>query len=112
MKLSEIADILSAEIHTKEVDLNINIECGRASDLLSDVLRNPMENSVLLTGLVNVQVIRTAELMDIRAIVFVRDKKPSEEMIALANASNIALLSTKYRLYRCCGLLYSHGLLD
>ncbi|MDF2547781.1 hypothetical protein [Anaerosolibacter sp.] len=112
MKLSEIVELLSAKVYTHPVDLDMNIEYGRASDLLSDVLRNPMENSVLLTGLVNVQVIRTAELMDIRAIVLVRDKEPLPEMIELANESNIALLSTEYMLYRSCGLLFGHGLLD
>jgi hypothetical protein len=112
LKLSEIIELLSAKVHTNNIDPNISVEYGRASDLLSDVLRNPMENSVLLTGLVNVQVIRTAELMDIRAIVLVRDKEPLPEMIELANESNIALLSTEYKLYRSCGLLFQHGLLD
>lgn len=110
MKLKEIIDILSAEIHTHDIDLEMDVEHGRASDLLSDVLRYQAENSILLTGLINPQVIRTAEMMDIRAIVFVRDKDPTEEMIELANASGIALLSTEYKLFKCCGLLYQHGL--
>ncbi|MBB6216277.1 hypothetical protein HNQ80_002376 [Anaerosolibacter carboniphilus] len=112
MKLSEIIELLSAKVYTEPIDLDMDIEYGRASDLLSDVLRSPMENSVLLTGLVNVQVIRTAELMDIRAIVLVRDKEPSPEMIELATESNITLLGTEYKLYRSCGLLFSRGLLD
>ncbi|QXM06400.1 hypothetical protein [Crassaminicella indica] len=117
MKLSEIIDILSAEIYTKNIDFDISFDYGRASDLLSDVLRddvlrNPTHNCIFLTGLINLQVIRTAEMMDVKGIVFVRGKKPSKEMIELASAHDIILLGTKYKLYKCCGLLYSHGLHD
>lgn len=112
MKLSEIINILSTKPYTNNVDCNLSIESCRASDLLSDVLRNPTDHSIFLTGLINLQVIRTAEIMDIRVIVFVRDKKPSQEMIELASSNGIILLGTEYKLYKCCGLLYSHGLRD
>ncbi|TCO72289.1 hypothetical protein [Marinisporobacter balticus] len=110
MKLSEIIAILSAKSYTNNVDLNLSIASCRASDLLSDVLRNPIDNSILLTGLINTQVIRTAEIMDILVIVFVRNKKPSKEIMQLALNNDIILLGTEYKLYECCGLLYSHGL--
>ncbi|WZL74265.1 hypothetical protein QBE52_05880 [Clostridiaceae bacterium 35-E11] len=110
MKLSEIIDILSATIHSDPIDLDIPIESCKASDLLSDVLKNPIDHSILLTGLNHLQVVRTAEMMDIKAVVFVRNKKPSQEMIRLASINGIALLSTEYKLFKCCGLLYSHGL--
>lgn len=110
MKLSEIIDILSATIYSTPIDIDMSIESCRASDLLSDVLRNPIDHSILLTGLNHLQVVRTAEMMDIKAIVLVRDKKPSQEMIGLASSNGIALLSTKYKLFKCCGLLYSRGL--
>lgn len=115
MKLSQIIQLLSAEVYTKNVDLNLSFDYGRASDLLSDVLRDdvlrdPTHNCIFLTGLVNLQVIRTAEMMDIQAIVFVRGKQPSKEIIDLATKNGIILLGTKYKLYKCCGLLYSHGL--
>ncbi|MFZ5969160.1 MAG: hypothetical protein ACOYVK_18545 [Bacillota bacterium] len=112
MKLSDIVEILSADLCTSNADFNMDILYGRASDLLSDVLRFPMENAVLLTGLVNPQVIRTAEMVDIKAIVFVRDKVPTEEMIELAEELGIILMTTKHKLYRCCGLLYNQGLFD
>ncbi len=110
LKLSEIIDILSAEACTNNIEWDLEIEHCRASDLLSDVLTFPAENCLLLTGLANCQVIRTAEMMDIQVIIFVRNKKPSQEMLNLAIENNIALFSTKYQLYSCCGLLYKYGL--
>ena len=66
----------------------------------------------MLTGLVNPQVIRTAEMMDIVCIVFVRGKKPTDAMIDLANERSLTLLSTNYRMFSACGILYEHGLSD
>ena len=78
---------------------------------MSDVLAYVKDQAVLLTGLVNPQVIRTAEMMDMMCIVFVRSKKPSEEMIALARESGIALMTTERRMYDACGILYTNGLI-
>jgi hypothetical protein len=78
--------------------------------MMSDVLAYVKDQAVLLTGLVNPQVIRTAEMMDMRCIVFVRSKKPSDEMLELARESNIVLLSSAKRMYDACGLLYQGGL--
>ena len=109
MKLSEIKEILSAEILTAETEeLNINTACG--CDLMSDVLAFVKDQSLLLTGLINPQVIRTAEMMDIVAVCFVRGKRPPEDVIELAKESGIAVLTTDYPLYTACGKLYEKGL--
>ena len=113
MKLSEIIEVLSATVYTHAPDYNMTFERCRASDLLSDVLmNNKAENSVLLTGLVNPQVIRTAEMMDIKAVILVRDKRPSQEMIDMAVTNDIVLLGTPHKLFISSGLLYSHNLRD
>ena len=78
--------------------------------MMSDVLAYVKEQAVLLTGLVNPQVIRTAMMMDMRCVVFVRGKRPTEEMITLAEESGIVLLSTEERMYVACGKLYAGGL--
>ena len=77
---------------------------------MSDVLAYVKDQAVLLTGLVNPQVIRTAVMMDMVCIVFVRSKIPSEEMLSLARESGIVVMTTDKRLYEACGLLYSNGL--
>lgn len=109
MKLEKIRDILDASIHN-ECDLNTDILTACGSDFMSDVLAFAKEQAVLLTGLVNLQVIRTADMMDMRAIVFVRGKQPDESMLALATERGIAVLSTPKRMYDACGLLYVAGL--
>ncbi|SHJ01896.1 hypothetical protein SAMN02745975_01112 [Geosporobacter subterraneus DSM 17957] len=112
MKLSKVIEILNAELYSSFADLDMTFQYGKASDLLSDVLRFPAENSLLLTGLMNLQVVRTAEMLDIKGIVFVRDKKPSQEIIDLANQTGIVLMGTRFNLYKSCGLLYQYGLMD
>ena len=78
--------------------------------MMSDVLAYVKDQAVLMTGLVNAQVIRTAEMMDMVCIVFVRSKQPTEEMLRLAEESGIVVMSTKKRMYEACGILYSNGL--
>ena len=110
MKISTMKELLNAEVLCCEenVDREIYSACG--CDLMSDVLAYVKDQAVLLTGLVNPQVIRTAEMMDMRCIVFVRSKVPNDEMLALAKESGIVLLSTTKRMYDACGLLYQGGL--
>mgnify|MGYP000861902543 CR=1 FL=1 len=113
MKLSEIANILNAEIMTGQTieeisEINIHTACG--SDLMSDVLAFVKDRVILLTGLVNPQVVRTAEMMDISAICFVRGKKPDESIISLAKECGLVLIATDYPLYVACGKLYASGL--
>ncbi len=110
MKICQIKELLDAKVICGEdmMDRHVYSACG--SDMMSDVLAYVKDQSVLLTGLVNLQVIRTAEMMDMVCIVFVRSKLPSEEMIELAKDSGIALLATDKRLYEACGKLYEGGL--
>ena len=109
MNVRDIISILDAEV-IAEGDLDIEVKTACGSDMMSDVLAFVKDQSVLLTGLMNPQVIRTAEMMDMICIVFVRNKRPSEEMIALARDHNIVLMSTPKRMYEACGILYSEGL--
>lgn len=110
MKLSEVKEILNANVLTGEelLETEINSACG--SDLMSDVLAYVKDNVLLLTGLVNPQVVRTAEMMDISAIVFVRGKCPDAMVVELARLKGIAIFTTDYPLYLACGKLYSNGL--
>lgn len=113
MLLSEIKSILDARVLSGESDADLALKeistaCG--CDLMSDVLAFVKDQSLLLTGLINSQVIRTAEMMDIVAICFVRGKTPPEDVIALAKDKDITILSTDHPLYHSCGVLYSKGL--
>lgn len=110
MKIREIAAMANAEVLCCEELLDNEVHSACGSDMMSDVLAYVKDQSVLLTGLVNSQVIRTAEMMDMVCIVFVRNKQPSEEMIELARESGIVLLATEMRLYEACGKLYEGGL--
>ena len=111
MKISTMKELLDAKILTSDeyADREVYSACG--SDLMSDVLAYVKDQAVLLTGLVNPQVIRTAVMMDMVCVVFVRSKMPSEEMIELANESGIVVMATDKRLYEACGLLYTNGLI-
>mgnify|MGYP001339296556 CR=1 FL=1 len=109
MKLNKISKILNAEvIYNNDKDLDLKMGCG--SDLMSDVLIHIKPDSILLTGLTNIQVIYTASTAGIKAICFVRDKKPPEETIELAKKKNIALMTTKLPMFESCGRLYGEGL--
>ena len=111
MKISTMQNLLEAKVLCCEenVDRSVYSACG--CDLMSDVLAYVKDQAVLLTGLVNPQVIRTAVMMDMVCIVFVRSKIPSEEMLSLAKESGIVVMTTDKRLYEACGLLYSSGLI-
>ncbi|MCI1965384.1 MAG: hypothetical protein LKJ17_04530 [Oscillospiraceae bacterium] len=112
MTIREIRKILAAALLTDGKHQNVTIHSACGSDMMSDVLAFAKNQPVLLTGLINPQVVRTAEMMDIRCIVFVRGKKPEADLVRLAQACGIELLSTSFRMYTACGLLYSHGLLE
>ncbi len=110
MKISTIKELLNAEVVCCKDELNRHVYSACGSDMMSDVLAYVKDQAVLLTGLVNSQVIRTAEMMDMNCVVFVRSKNPTAEMIELAEESGIVILSTDKRMYEACGLLYSNGL--
>ena len=110
MNLREVRDELECEVIVGEDLLDINIDVGCGSDLMSDVLAFIKPNALLLTGLTNPQVVRTADIADVRAIVFVRGKKPGNETKQIAQEKGIPLLSTKYLMYESCGRLFKKGL--
>jgi predicted transcriptional regulator len=110
MKLTEIQNTLKAKCYTSH-DLDqyeASTCCG--ADLLSDVLAFTKANSLLLTGLIHPQVIRTAEMLDLAAVVLVRGKEPNQEMIAMAREKGIPLLSTCHTMFKACGMLYEKGM--
>lgn len=110
MTVAEIARILDAEVMCCEENLQNEVKSACGSDMMSDVLAFVKDQSVLLTGLCNPQVIRTAEMMDMKCIVFVRAKKPDKLIIDMAKEKGIVLLCSPHRMYSACGLLYKSGL--
>ncbi|MBQ2933966.1 MAG: hypothetical protein IJE02_05100 [Clostridia bacterium] len=110
MKISEMQELLEARVLCCEENIEHEIHSACGCDLMSDVLAFVKDQAVLLTGLVNPQVIRTAEMMDMICVVFVRSKVPTQEMIDLASESGIVLMVSDKRLYEACGLLYTNGL--
>lgn len=110
MTLEEIAQILEATFHCGEDKRTMEIKSVCAGDLMSDLLAYSHAHALLLTGLANPQVIRTAEMLDLAAIIFINGKEPNAEMLKLAQHKCIPLLTTRHPLYTGCGLLYALGL--
>ena len=110
MKICTILELLDARVVSGEERLGAHVYSACGSDMMSDVLAYVKEQAVLLTGLVNLQVVRTAEMMDMKCIVFVRGKTPSPEIVELAEESGMVLLKTDERMYVACGKLYENGL--
>jgi DRTGG domain. len=110
MRIDDVIKILDAELLTEYNFPNMELCSACGSDLMSDVMAYVKENVLLLTGLVNPQVIRTAEMMDIKAIVFVRGKKPGQTIIDMGQEKGIAILAAKDPMFIACGKLYNAGL--
>ena len=110
MTISRIIDILEARLLTKGADCTREVHTACGSDMMSDVLAYVKDQAVLLTGLNNPQVVRTADMMDMICIVFVRGKAPDEMLLALAEERGIAVMATDKTMFTACGLLYSEGL--
>lgn len=110
MKLKEVLEIIEGKVISKDVDLDMEVTTGGGADLMSDVLAFANEGMLLMTGLTNPQVVRTAEMAGTATIVFVRGKIPPPETIALAEQKGIPLLSSKYTMFETCGRLYVAGL--
>lgn len=110
MTVNDIKEILEAEVicRTDLMEKQVNSACG--SDMMSDVLAFVKEQAVLLTGLVNPQVVRTAEMMDMHCIVFVRGKRPTLDMIEMAEDRDMVMLCTELEMFTSCGRLYQNGL--
>ena len=112
MKLKEVRDILNAEVLCGEELLDTEVRSSCGSDLMSDVLAFVQNQAMLLTGLVSPQVVRTAEMMDMNCVIFVRGKQPDGSILTLARDRDMVVLATKERMYNACGLLYINGLRD
>jgi predicted transcriptional regulator len=112
MKLSKLIELTNGKLLTDQPDGSYEIEGAMGADLMSDVLASIRPEAALLTGLCNPQVVRTAMIADIRAIVFVRGKNPDQETIRLANEEQIPLISTKLGLFQTCGILFKAGLVS
>ncbi len=110
MKLCEIISIVEGKLISKKANLDMEITCACAADLMSDVLAFSEPGAVLLTGLCNPQVVCTVDMADIAAIVFVRGKSPPSETIALAKEEGIPLVATPHDMFETCGRLYRTGL--
>jgi predicted transcriptional regulator len=110
MKLREVLELIEGNVISKDVDMDQEIQMGCGADLMSDVLAFTHEGTLLMSGLTNPQVVRTAEMAGIKAIVFVRSKLPPPETISLAEEKGIPLLASKYTMFETCGRLYRAGL--
>lgn len=110
MKLGEIVNALEAEVLTSGTDLDSDISCAFASDLISDILMCTKEPTLLLSGLTNPQIIRLSDMIDLFGIVFVRGKKPSQEIVQMANERDLPLITTRFTMYRTSGILFNLGL--
>ncbi len=108
--LREVQKILDAEVLVGEDKLDLEVKTAFGADLMSDVLAYAVSGCLLLTGLTNHQVIRTADVLDIAAIIIVRGKKPSPETLKAAAEKKIPVLSTKYILFESAGRLYENGI--
>lgn len=110
MHLRELVELLGGRILVENHGQDEDVPRGGAADLMSDVLAFGTEGMVLMTGLTNPQVIRTAEMAGINVIVFVRDKVPPPETLEAAEESGVTVVSTGYTMYEACGILYKSGL--
>jgi predicted transcriptional regulator len=110
VKLETVRQILDGQVLTGKENLEVEVGVGCGADLMSDVLAYVKPNALLLTGLTNVQSVRTADIAGVRAIVYVRGKRPDKEAIELAEKTGIVLLATSLLMYEACGKLYAHGL--
>lgn len=113
LKVSTIISLLNAQCFTEVLPFQLEheIESAFSCDLMSDVLAYVNQDIILITGLAHIQTLRTAEMLDINHILFVRGKKPNHEMIELAKQNHIALLGTHFTMYEASGMLYQAGLI-
>lgn len=110
MKLSDLCELVSGTVICGEERLNEEVEFAFASDLMSDVLTIKITHFILITGLANVQSIRTAEMSDISYILMARNKEVTDEMKELAEENDLLIIKSPYSMFKCSGLLYSAGI--
>ena len=110
MTVQKIKELLDAQVLCGESLLEREVHTACGSDMMSDVLAFSKDHSVLITGLCNPQVIRTAEMLDIVCVIFVRKKKPDETILSMAKERELIVMETGHRMYSTCGMLYQAGL--
>lgn len=110
MNVKDLITIIDGTLISPTSNLNREIKGGFGADLMSDVLASVQPEAVLCTGLCNPQVVRTAQMADVAAVVFVRGKHPPAETIHLAAEEDLPLITTPYGMFEVCGRLHSHGL--
>jgi hypothetical protein len=110
MKLRQVLELVEGLVISEGANLEMEVTHGAGADLMSDALRFGRENVLLITGLTNPQAVRTAEMVGIRAVLFVRAKLPPPETVAIAKQAGIILLATCYTMYEASGLLFQAGL--
>lgn len=112
MIVKELIQLINGKLYNSSADLNREVKGGCGADLMSDVLASIQPEAVLLTGLCNPQVVRTAVMADVAAIILVRGKTPPPETIALAEEEGIALISSPFGMFELCGRLYAAGMIS
>jgi len=110
MKLAEIRDVLQCEVLTGEEDLSTEVETVVASDGMSEILAFARPGALMITGLTNIQSVRTADIANVRAIVYIRGKRPNDAAVKLAQSNNIPILATNLGMFDVCGILRDQGL--
>jgi predicted transcriptional regulator len=110
MKLGEVLTAVEGKPISEDIDLDMEVQMGCGADLMSDVLAFTHEGTLLMSGLTNPQVVRTAEMAGIKAIIFVRGKIPPAETISLAREKGIPLMASKYTMFETCGRIFQTGL--
>lgn len=110
MRIVDIVGVLNAQHVTGEYGAEDEISTAFGADLMSDALAFVDPDTLILTGMVNSHVLRTAEMLEVRFLMFVRGKTPDEELVELADELNIVLFRTEYTMFEACGLLYKAGL--
>ena len=110
MTAKDVRDVLGARVLVGEDHLEVEVRSACGSDMMSDVLAFSKDHSVLLTGLCNPQVIRTAEMLDIVCLIFVRGKKPDQTILDMAKERELIVMETGHRMFSSCGMLYQAGL--
>ncbi len=110
MIIKDVVDVVKADVITNYKDDSSELKYGFASDLMSDVLAYACSDALLITGLNNPQVIRTAEMLDIDVVLFVRGKRPGKDVIELAQENSLTILATDYTMFKTCGLLAISGM--
>ena len=110
MEIKELTSILNAEVICGDNYLDRKIKMAYGSDMMSDVLAFTQTGALLLTGLTNPQVVRTAEIAEISAVCFVRNKKPGQDTIDMANKKKLPLLATSLSMFESCGRLYKRNI--